>query len=97
MTDEEKNEGLTEYAFKQLADDFQEQFNNKEKELEKCKEEFITASKAVFVGYSVLRMIDNYLDNIDVDEVEDLLWVKNTVEIGREELSRTIGELIEGD
>lgn len=97
MTDEEKNEGLTEYAFKQLADDFQEQFNNKEKELEKCKEGFVNATKAVFVGYSVLRMIDNYLENIDVGEADELLWVKNTVEIGREELSRTIGELIEGD
>lgn len=96
MSEEDNSSNLTEQAYKMLADDFQEQFNNKERELEKCKEKLLKTSKGLVVAYSILRILDNYIENIEIDKEDDIFnWIKSTIEIGREELSREVEELIE--
>ena len=95
MSEEDNSSNLTEQAYKMLADDFQEQFSNKERELEKCKEKLLKTSKGVVVAYSILRILDNYIENMEIDKEDDILmWIKSTIEIGREELSREFEETI---
>ena len=89
-------DNMTEQAYKLLADEFQEQFNNKQEQLNKCKEQLLMTSKGVMVAYSVFRLLDNYLTRIETDKEDDVLeWIKSTIEMGREELSNVVEELVE--
>ena len=89
-------DNMTEQAYKCLADEFQEQFNNKDRQLTECKEKLLMTSKGVMVAYSVFRLLDNYLTRIETDKEDDILdWLKSTIEIGREELSNVVEELVE--
>ena len=81
-------DNMTEQAYKLLADEFQEQ-------LTECKEELLMTSKGVMVAYSVFRLLDNYLSRIETDKEDDVLeWIKSTIEMGREELSNVVEELV---
>lgn len=96
MSEETNSSNLTEHAYKLLADDFQEQFTNKEKELEKCKEKLLKTSKGLVVAYSILRILDNYMEQIEIDNEDDVMtWIQSTIEIGRQELSREFEELVD--
>ena len=88
-------DNMTEQAYKLLADEFQEQFNNKDRQLTECKEQLLMTSKGVMVAYSVFRLLDNYLSRIETDKEDDVLeWIKSTIEMGREELSNVVEELV---
>jgi len=88
-------DNMTEQAYKCLADEFQEQFNNKQEELNKCREKLLITSKGVMVAYSVIRLLDNYLERIETDKEDDIMnWVKSTIEISREELSNVVEDII---
>ena len=93
MVDNLENEPLTEGKYLELAQEFQEQFNKKELILEKTQELLLHLLKGLIVGYSVLRMLDNYTDQMELEG--PMLLVKKMIEMGRSELSDVVEEWVE--
>lgn len=93
MVDNLENEPLTEGKYLELAQEFQEQFNKKELVLEKTQELLLHLLKGLIVGYSVLRMLDNYTDQMELEG--PMLLVKKMIEMGRSELSDVVEEWVE--
>jgi len=84
----ENPENMTEQRYLELAQQFQEQYNNKEQALKDMEEKLAGALKGIAVGYATLRLLDDYMDHIELEGPTHL--IKKIIEMGREQCSMSL-------
>ena len=81
---------ITEQRYLELAQQFQEQYNNKEQALREMEEKLASALKGIAVGYATLRLLDDFMDHMELEGPTHL--VKKIIEMGREQCSMSLQE-----
>ena len=92
---EDNNNEITEQRLLEMSADFMEQFGAKDRELDECKEKLALACKGVAVGYSTLRTLDNYVEQMDLEG--PLLLIKKLIELTRADISDILEELVDAN
>jgi len=86
----ENQDNITEQRYLELAQQFQEQYNIKERALKEMEDKLAAALKGIAVGYATLRLLDDFMDHIELEGPTHL--VKKIVEMGREQCSMSLQE-----
>lgn len=82
---------LTDQKYLELADEFKEIMNKKDKELIKIKGDYMRLYKGVALAYGSFRMIDDWFENLELDDMlTELDWIRKTIEVSRSQLSDII-------
>ena len=89
---EEEGEIMTEQRYRELADQFLATFKSKDKQYREALEKFSMVFKALATTYGILRLIDNYMEQMVLEGPDHL--VKQLVEMGRSQASEVIEETI---
>lgn len=83
----------TEQAYLEMADIFKEQMNKKEKDLIVLKEHQVRTFKLVMMSYTIFRMMDDILDNVDFSELPDIGFLLNNVTYMRGQISEFLDHI----
>ena len=87
----DNNNDITEQRLLEMSADFMEQFGAKDRELEECREKLALACKGTAVGYSTLRLLDNYVSQMDLEG--PLLLIKKIIELARADISDILEDI----
>ncbi len=83
----------TEQAYLEMAEIFKEQMNKKEKDLLILKEHQVRTFKLVMMSYTIFRMMDDILDNVDFSDLPDIRFLLNNVTYMRGQISEFLDHI----